>query len=140
VASELDEPCPRSRGQPRRTPGTFGVYARNLTTGDTVAINEDQVFPAESTVKTAIFLHYERGVDTGALDPSQRVRLARSDDSTAPGCCGTSPTTSKPTLDDLAWLMIIVSDNTATAMLVEKLGPRFSTASRVITNGASATV
>jgi hypothetical protein len=26
-------------------------------------------------VKTAIFLHYERGVDTGALDPSQRVRL-----------------------------------------------------------------
>jgi beta-lactamase class A len=27
-----------------------------------------------------------------------------------------------PTLDDLAWLMIIVSDNSATAMLVEALG------------------
>jgi beta-lactamase class A len=30
----------------------------------------------------------------------------------------------EPTLDDLAWLIIIVSDNTATAMLVEMLdGP-----------------
>jgi len=56
-------------------PGVFGVYARNLTTGGTVAVSGDRVFPAESTVKTAILLHYERCVDAGALDPRRRVRL-----------------------------------------------------------------
>jgi Beta-lactamase enzyme family len=46
-------------------PGSFGIYARNLTTGDTVGVNEDRVFPAESRIKTAILLHYERCVDAG---------------------------------------------------------------------------
>src|SRR4051812_37662595 len=103
-------------------PGVFGVYARNLTTGDTVAINEDRVFPAESTVKTAILLHYERCVDAGTLDPSQRVRLVPQRQFEGPGVLRSRAEGLEPTLDDLAWLMIIVSDNPATAMLVEMLG------------------
>ena len=102
--------------------GVFGVYARNLMTGDTVAINEDRVFPAESTIKTAILLHYERLVDTGVLDPSQRVQLVPERRFDGSGVLRYLGDGLEPTLDDLAWLMIIVSDNTATAMLVEVVG------------------
>ncbi len=59
----------------RGRPGRFGVYARHLVTGEVVAINDSDVFPAESTVKTAILLHYERCVDAGTVDPKQRVNL-----------------------------------------------------------------
>jgi beta-lactamase class A len=102
-------------------PGVFGVYARNLTTGDTVVVNDDRVFPAESSVKTAILVHYERCVDAGALDPRRRVRLAPERRFDGSGVLRYLADGLEPTLDDLAWLMIIVSDNTATAMLVEVL-------------------
>jgi beta-lactamase class A len=105
-----------------RRPGVFGVYARNLTTGDTVAVSGDRVFPAESTVKTAILLHYERCVDAGALDPRRRVRLVPTRRFDGSGVLRYLADGLEPTLDDLAWLMIIVSDNTANAMLVEVLG------------------
>ncbi len=75
-----------------RRPGVFGVYARNLTTGDTVVVSDDRIFPAESSVKTAILLHYERCVDASVLDPRRRVGLGPSDGSTAQACCATSPT------------------------------------------------
>lgn len=102
-------------------PGRFGVYARNLSTHEVVAIDADDVMPAESAVKTAILVHYEREVDGGRLDSQQRVPLtsARCDGS---GVLRYLDDGLAPTLDDLAWLMIIVSDNVATAMLVDALG------------------
>jgi beta-lactamase class A len=103
-------------------PGVFGIYARNLTTGDTVGVNEERVFPAESAMKTAILLHYQRCVDAGALDPRRRVRLVAERRFDGSGVLRYLADGLEPTLDDLAWLMIIVSDNTATAMLVEMLG------------------
>lgn len=33
-------------------PGVFGVYARNLATGETIAIDADRILPAESAAKT----------------------------------------------------------------------------------------
>jgi len=33
-------------------PGVFGVYARNLSTDETVAVDADGVMPAESAAKT----------------------------------------------------------------------------------------
>src|SRR5262245_22133004 len=54
-------------------PGAFGVYARNLATNETVAVNADVVRPAESSVKTCILVHYADLVRTGALDPTARV-------------------------------------------------------------------
>jgi beta-lactamase class A len=102
-------------------PGHFGVYARNLSTGEVVAINANDVMPAESSVKTAILIHYEREVDVGEVDPKQRLSLwsGRCDGS---GVLRYLDDGLEPTLDDLAWLMIIVSDNVATAMLVDVLG------------------
>jgi len=106
----------------RGRPGVFGVYARNLTTGEMVAVDADRVLPAESTVKTAILLHYERRVDAGEVDPKRRVDLVSERRFDGSGVLRYLDDGLRPTLDDLAWLMIIVSDNSATAMLIEALG------------------
>jgi beta-lactamase class A len=103
-------------------PGEFGVYARNLMTDEVVAIGGDRVLPAESTVKTAILLHYERCIGAGTLDPKQRVDLVPERRFDGTGVLRYLDDGLSPTLDDLAWLMTIVSDNSATAMLVEALG------------------
>lgn len=106
----------------RDRPGVFGIYARNLTTGEVVAVDAERVFPAESTVKTAILLNYERRVDAGTIDPKQRMDLSAERRFDGSGVLRYLDDDLRPTLDDLAWLMIIVSDNSATAMLVEALG------------------
>jgi beta-lactamase class A len=103
-------------------PGKFGVYARNLVTSDTVEINADQVFPAESAVKTCILVYYSRLVASGAIDPNQRVELDDASRYIGTGVLRFLASGLTPTLEDLAWLMIVVSDNTATALLMQSIG------------------
>ena len=110
------------RGALAGRPGVFGVYARNLQTNETVEIDADRVMPAESTVKTGILLHFSQQVATGALDPSTRLELRDEHRYIGTGVLRYLANGLAPTLEDLAWLMIIVSDNVATAMLVEALG------------------
>jgi len=122
VADESESLVDRVRGVLRGRPGVFGVYARNLTSDEVVVVDADRVLPAESTVKTAILVHYERCVGAGTLDPKQRVDLVPERRFDGTGVLRYLDDGLSPTLDDLAWLMIIVSDNSATAMLVEALG------------------
>ncbi len=105
-----------------RRPGVFGIYARNLGTNADVAINADRIFPAESTAKTFILVHYAQLVASGMADPGSRVRLDASSRYIGTGVLRFLADGLEPTLDDLAWLMIIVSDNTATAMLLQAIG------------------
>ena len=56
-------------------PGTFGIYARNLTTDETVGVNADLVMNAQSTAKTFILVHYAGLVAAGTLDPAHRITV-----------------------------------------------------------------
>ena len=103
-------------------PGRFGIYARNLQTDETVAVDADVVMPAESAAKTFVLLHYFDLVDKGAVEPTTRVRLEGSNRFIGTGVLRYLADGIEPTLDDLAWLMIVVSDNTATAMLMQAIG------------------
>ncbi len=103
-------------------PGVFGVYARNLGTNEVIAINADLVFPAESTAKVFVLVYYSQLVESGVVDPTTRVRLDDESRYIGTGVLRFLDDGLEPTLDDLAWLMIIVSDNTATAMLMQAIG------------------
>jgi beta-lactamase class A len=61
-------------------------------------------------------------VTSGACDPEQRVALTDDDRYWGTGVLRYLQAGIEPTLDDLAWLMIIVSDNVATAMLLQAIG------------------
>ena len=103
-------------------PGTWGVYARNLDTGETAAVNADVVMPAQSALKTGVLVVFERRVDDGSVDPDRRVALHDEDRKLGSGVLRYLGAGLQPTLNDLAWLMITVSDNVATEILMRELG------------------
>ena len=103
-------------------PGTFGVFARNLDTGEVAAVNADRVLPTESAAKTFILVHYARLVIAGEIDPSRRVVVPDDFRVNGTGVLRYLSAGYSLSLDDLAWLMIIVSDNVATALLMLEVG------------------
>jgi beta-lactamase class A len=106
----------------RARPGKFSIYARNLTTGKTVECDADRVMPTESAAKTFVLVHYAQLVDAGACDPAARVTLKEDDRFPGTGVLRYLDAGLEPTIEDLAWLMIIVSDNVATALLIQEIG------------------
>ncbi len=103
-------------------PGTFGIYARNLETSETIEIGAERILPTESTAKTFILVHYARQVEAGTCDPAARVTYEADDRALGSGVVRYLAPGLPLTLDDLAWLMIIVSDNVATHLLLREMG------------------
>ena len=59
--------------------GTWGVYARHLDTGETVAIRADEVMPAQSSVKVCVLLAYTKRIRLGDDERDRRVTLLSED-------------------------------------------------------------
>jgi beta-lactamase class A len=112
----------RVRTQLARFPGRFAVYGRNLDTGALVTVDADVVLPTESAAKTFILITYCRMVASGERDPTRRVALPEDLRVTGTGVLRYLRAGLRPSLDDLAWLMTIVSDNVATALLLLDIG------------------
>ena len=102
--------------------GTYGVYARHLGTEEVVAFGADRVMPTASAAKQFILLTYARAVADGRLDPATRVEIDATDHVLGSGVLRYCTPGLAPTLDDLAFLMIIVSDNLATNVLLREVG------------------
>lgn len=102
--------------------GVVGVAARHLRTGAEFAMNADTVFPTASTMK--IFLLYEllRQVEQGITSLDERLAVTERDWVPGSGVLQDMDPGLHPTLKDLATLMIVVSDNTATDILFDRLG------------------
>src|SRR5580704_16991667 len=103
-------------------PGRFAIYGRNLLSNETVVVGDTNSMPAESAAKTFILVHYSRLVNEGRLDPTSRVTYTPSDLCLGSGALRFLSTGLTLSLDDLAWLMIIVSDNLATHLMLRTVG------------------
>ena len=105
-----------------RIEGTVGVSARHLETGRCIQHNADDVFFTASTLKVPVLVELYRQVDRGDIDLNQRVELT--DNLRVPGSGILKEMTAclSPTVHDLAMLMIIISDNTATDILYDLVG------------------
>lgn len=102
--------------------GVVGLYARNLTSGETFAVGCTTEMPTESAAKTFILVHYSRSVSEGTVDPDRRVAYTEADTCFGSGVLRYLSPGLTLSLDDLAWLMIIVSDNVATRLVLEHVG------------------
>ncbi len=102
--------------------GTVGLSARHLETGHEIRHNADDVFFTASTLKVPVLVELYRQVDLGVIDLYRRVELT--DDLRVPGSGILKEMAPglKPTVHDLAMLMIIISDNTATDILYNLVG------------------
>jgi beta-lactamase class A len=102
--------------------GIVGVWAQSLDTGETIEWNADESFPAASTIKVPILCEVFRQAGEGRFRLSDPV-VMRADD-VVPGSGILKDLTPGVTLPvrDLVTLMIVVSDNTATNLLIDLVG------------------
>jgi len=107
----------------RQVDGVMGVWVHDLTDGYTWSHNADVVFPSASTIKTPILaaLYEEARLGRVALDA--QYTISASDLAGGAGILqflGNGTVTLS--LADLAVLMMVLSDNTATNLVIEAVG------------------
>jgi beta-lactamase class A len=105
-----------------RAGGTLGVAARNLQTGEEVTWQAERAMPTASTFKFPVLAELFAQAEAGTLDLDERIPLLAEDQAGGSGVLRDLLPGLQPTLRDLAMLMIIVSDNSATNMLLDRVG------------------
>ena len=108
----------------REFDGVVGLAAKNLTTGEEIVVNADTRFPTASTIKTAVMLEAWHQASQGKLSMDERLTLRDADKVGGSGVLnGMSGGLALP-IGDLLHLMMVLSDNTATNLLVNRLGTK----------------
>jgi beta-lactamase class A len=102
--------------------GQMGVAAIDLRSGETIAINADTRFPTASTIKTAVMIEAWQQIADGTLTADSTIALQGKDKVGGAGVLRGLHDGLALTIADLIHLMIVLSDNTATNMLIERLG------------------
>lgn len=102
--------------------GTLGLAVRVLRSGDEYRINDQELFPMASVFKVPLLVQLFRRIEEGALTLDDRVELRAEHQSPGSGVLKEFRPGATVTVWDLAVLMMIVSDNTATDILYEKVG------------------
>ena len=102
--------------------GELGVYAVNLASREEIAINADVRFPTASTIKTAVMLEVYHQAAEGKLSLDAAVTLGEGEKVGGSGILNGLSSGIPFKIRDLVHLMIVLSDNTATNMLVTRLG------------------
>ena len=105
-------------------PGTYGIYFKDLDSGEGFGINEKAPIPPASTIKLPVILYLYEQAAAGKLDWSDRVRYNLSTD--YQGGAGELQYAARNgdtySLRCLATIAITLSDNIAHNMLVRHLG------------------
>ena len=103
--------------------GVMGIAVIDLATGDSFGVNPTLVFPQGSSIKVALLIELFRQAEQSMLRLDEAVPIEAS---TRTGGSGIlqhfSDGASALSLRDLAVLMIVLSDNTATNVLIGRLG------------------
>lgn len=102
--------------------GTVGVFAKDLGSGRELAYNPREVFPTASTLKVPLLYELYRQADAGKIDLTQRITIEAKDRVPGSGVLQDLDPGLAPTVRDLAELMIVVSDNFATDLLMGFVG------------------
>jgi beta-lactamase class A len=102
-------------------PGTVTLYARNLDTGASIGIRETDPVRTASTIKLPILCAVFDAVARGQAKWTEPLTVAAAEKVSGSGVIGTelSDGVQLP-LSDVVHLMIVLSDNTATNMVLER--------------------
>jgi beta-lactamase class A len=119
LAAQPLEPALRDRI--REFPGTVTLYAKNLDTGATIGIKETDPVRTASTIKLPIMLAVFDAVARGQAKWTDLLTVTAQDKVSGSGVIGSefSEGVQLP-IADVVHLMIVLSDNSATNMLIER--------------------
>jgi beta-lactamase class A len=104
---------------PDLTPGVFLV---DLDTGGYVDLNGTTVFPAASTIKVPILVALLQDIDAGKVRWDENLVMLEADLAEGSGDMEEMPPGTKFSVLETATNMITISDNTATNMIIRKMG------------------
>ena len=114
----------RIREVATRLDGQLGLVVRSLRgAGPRVELNAADRFPAASVIKLPILWTFFLAVDRGEIDPDEPWTLTPEAKVGGSGVLQLLRDGLQLSLVDLVTLMIVVSDNTATNGVIDRLGP-----------------
>jgi beta-lactamase class A len=102
--------------------GQVGIYAQNLKTGKTVAINADTLFPTASMIKVSIQCGLMDKIEKGEMQYNQKLVYRDSLLYKGEDILGSFKDKDTIELSKVALLMITMSDNTASTWLQKLVG------------------
>jgi beta-lactamase class A len=102
-------------------PGTVGLFAKNLDTGAAFGIGENERVRTASTIKVAIMVGVFAAVAEGRARWEEEIVLRESDKVGGSGVVRELSGGVRLPLRDLVHLMIVVSDNTATNLVLDRI-------------------
>jgi beta-lactamase class A len=102
--------------------GEVALAAVNLTTGEEVGRDAHRPMPTASVMKLPLLVEVFRQAREDRLDLEERATLRAEDIVMGSGILRDFRPGLQPTLRDLAIMMIIVSDNSATNLLLDRVG------------------
>lgn len=108
--------------QVEQTGCTAAVVVRDLRRGDAIYLNKDVVFPAASLIKLPILVELYRQAEEGTLTLADTLTLRDRHREEGSGILRYCAAGTAWSLGELARLMIVKSDNTATTLLLERVG------------------
>jgi len=107
----------------RRFEGTFSVCAARLDDpGALIEVAGDVVCPAASLIKVAVAVEVFCQIDEGVLALNERVPLRSTEKVIGSGVLAELADGLTPTVGDLVYMALAISDNTAANMLIERVG------------------
>ncbi|MGA3107708.1 MAG: serine hydrolase [Terriglobales bacterium] len=107
----------------RNLDGVMGVAIVDLTDGHKYQLHSNDVFPQASSIKICVLAELYRQAQQGKLKLTDLYTVNSADlvqDSDIMG--GLTPGVTQITLRDLATMMVAVSDNSATNVLIDRVG------------------
>jgi beta-lactamase class A len=102
--------------------GQVAVYAKNLKTGDVVALQPDVPVQTASVIKLALLWEAMQQIRAGKAHWDDKVTLTKDNQTDGSGVLGFFDTPATLTLKDILSMMVIVSDNTATNVAIDAVG------------------
>ncbi len=102
--------------------GHVALYARQLNTGKTVAIDADKPVQTASVIKLTILFEAMEQIRAGKAHWDEKLTLAKGDGVSGSGVLTFLDAPLTLTLKDVLTLMVIMSDNTATNLAIDRFG------------------
>jgi beta-lactamase class A len=102
--------------------GKVALFAEKLATGETVAIDPDAVVQTASVIKLPIFVEAFAQIKAGKHSLAEKVVLRKEDQVQGSGVLQFLRPPLELSFEDVLTLMVIESDNTATNLVIDKVG------------------
>ena len=103
-------------------PGEIGFYYKNLVTGDVIEHHADALLESASVIKLPMFAAILKWSAEGSADLREKLTMTDADKFPSCGALQFFPAPLDVDIETLCKLMITLSDNTATNLLLRRFG------------------